>query len=492
MSNVYKRKGRRRFYYKVKLSDGTWRERVGFTDRRATEEQAMREQREIDRAEVGLVDSFRSTREARIHDLANSFVDSLAARKRASRYVAGIADKLALVFQVTGARTLTDLTMQVVEGFLARLVRGELPPTKRRGSHGRPAPRKPASMVTRDRYVEAIRGFGAWLVESERWAANPWTRLKHEARESDRTMQHRALTADELQRLTDVADVRCVQQFVRGGADGGGHAGADSRLVERLRAQGWARGSLYLFAGYTGLRLNECRQLRRGDLVLDGAEPHVVVRAANAKNRREQRVPLVQMVVDRMREHLRRQSAAAVAAGERIPDAKAPVFTFARSTSLLEALRKDAEFAGLGLHNGEGHRLTFHGFRSSTATLLARAGVSVAVAMRVMRHSNANLTLKVYAKLGLADAHLELLKLGGVATKVSPNIGVSLAVAGGGGRTVSAVCVAAPAAEVPVPTAIDGSLAVPGGSGQGLDPEGENGGRCRSRTCDPQLVELML
>jgi integrase len=464
VSNVYSRKGRRRYYYKVKLADGTWKERVGFTDRRATEEQAVREQREIDRAEVGLVDAYRSTREARLQDLVRAFVDSLAARRRAGRYVTGIKEQLALVLQVTGARTLPDLTMQAIEAFLARLVRGELPATRRLTGDGRRVLRKPASMVTRDRYVEAIRGFGAWLVASDRWAAHPWSRLRREARESDRTMQHRALTADELQRLTDVAEVRCVQQWVRGSAKGGGHKNADPRLVDRIRAQGWARGTLYLFAGYTGLRLNECRQLRRGDLVLDGTEPHVVVRAATAKNRREQRVPLVHGVVERMREHLRRQSAAALATEGRILDASAPVFLFTRGDSLRQALRKDAEFAGIGLHNDAGHRLTFHGFRASTATLLARAGVSVAVAMRVMRHSNADLTLKVYAKLGLADAHLELLKLG-VATKVSPRIAESLAAVGQSGPAFVAVESATDSAQGEKAAALVSSLASVGRRG---------------------------
>ncbi len=55
---------------------------------------------------------------------------------------------------------------------------------------------------------------------------------------------------------------------------------------------------------------------------------------------------------------------------------------------------------------------TFHGLRATTATLLANAGVSPAVAMRILRHSDPRLTLKVYAKIDpLKDGHRELAKL---------------------------------------------------------------------------------
>ena len=44
----------------------------------------------------------------------------------------------------------------------------------------------------------------------------------------------------------------------------------------------------------------------------------------------------------------------------------------------------------------------------SPTLLLARAGVSMPIAMRVLRHSDANLTARTYAKLGMADMHREL------------------------------------------------------------------------------------
>lgn len=455
MTTIYRQKGRKHWYFKIRRADGSWVRRVGFTDKRATQELAAREQRAIDRGEVGLVDPFAETRGAQLAVLIADYGKALSARARAERYVDGVLERLKLVVATTGARLIADLDHAVVETFLGRLVRGELPPSRPRSKRGSPVPRKPASMVTRDRYVEALRSFGAWLHETDRWGSNPWHRLRKEARESDRRMEHRALSEAELQLLVDAAEVRCVQQWARGGESGGGHAGRDAAATaaEQVRRRGWMRGSLYLFAAFTGLRSNECALLRRRDLVLDGDEPHVVVRAANAKNRTEQRVPLLPLVVDRMRAHLKLQSETALQEGGRILDGAAQVFEVRRG--LLEALRKDAEFAGIGLHDEEGRRLTFHGFRSSTATLLARAGVSMPIAMRVLRHSDANLTAKVYAKLGMGDMHRELREK--MRPQVRPNTAEQRAVVGLSVPFASINAAAQKAAEQSMATAV-GSL----------------------------------
>ncbi len=60
------------------------------------------------------------------------------------------------------------------------------------------------------------------------------------------------------------------------------HTNADKAKLGELDREGWAGGTLHLLASYTGLRAKECRTLRWADVILDGDEPHVVVRAANA------------------------------------------------------------------------------------------------------------------------------------------------------------------------------------------------------------------
>lgn len=395
--------GRKRWEMRLRYGPGDWRwVATGKTDRRSAEALRDTEQARIDRGDVGLLDPFDATRRKPLTKLVEAYVESLQARNRADRYVAGVRDRLDLVLDATGARHLQDLEAATVDSFLARLLRGDadLPPMKARSDRGEPIPRGPISMRTRDRYVETLRAFGAWLHDSERWGSNPFARLRKEARESDRTMEHRALDVDELERLVAAAEVRGPQEWARS------HPGADRAKLAELEHEGWSRGALYLFAAFTGLRANECRTLRWRDLVLDGDQAHVVVQAVNAKNRTEERVPLLPHVVERLRELRRRQKAVALRAGEPVPGGAAAVFQLRRG--LMRSLRKDAKWAGLGLNDEAGRTLTFHGFRASTATLLARAGVSQPIAMRVLRHKDANLTARVYAKLDLSDMHREL------------------------------------------------------------------------------------
>jgi hypothetical protein len=47
--------------------------------------------------------------------------------------------------------------------------------------------------------------------------------------------------------------------------------------------------------------------------------------------------------------------------------------------------------------------MRFHDLRGTTATLLARAGVGLVVAQRILRHSDPRLTANIYSRVDLAD-----------------------------------------------------------------------------------------
>lgn len=493
MGRVFKPAGRSKWRYKVRLSTGVWKTRIGFTDKRATEQRQAQDQRAIDRGEVGLLDQFAGTRSTPLAELAAAFEVSLQARARNARYVSGLMSRLALVFEVTGASRVHDLDAATIEVFLGRLVRGEDLPPKPAPPHCRnQVPRGAASMRTRDTYVEALRTFGSWLASTERWPNNPFARLRKEARESDRTMEHRALDADELRRLVAAAETRNLEQWVRGGEKGGGHVDTDAATRSYLADLGFARGSLYLFAAYTGLRLNECRHVQRGHLMLLGDEPHVLVRAATAKARKEKLVPLIVPVVARLQALLATQDLAAAAAG-RIVQPDAPMFVVPRN--LLKQLRADARFAGLGLHDAAGRTLTFHGFRASTATLLVRAGVSPAMTMRVLRHSDPKLTLQLYAKLGLADVHRELrekLPEAAPAPRVGPNQALRAAATRRSSPSDRAWQVAVGSMQESEFGSVAPIDAAPRRATPQQSGEAEIGGPCRIRTCDFDSVKIAL
>src|SRR5204863_9070090 len=55
--------------------------------------------------------------------------------------------------------------------------------------------------------------------------------------------------------------------------------------------------------------------------------------------------------------------------------------------------------------------LRFHDLRGTTATLLARAGVPLVVAQRMLRHADPRLTANVYTRVDLADLRAGIARL---------------------------------------------------------------------------------
>lgn len=68
------------------------------------------------------------------------------------------------------------------------------------------------------------------------------------------------------------------------------------------------------------------------------------------------------------------------------------------------------------------HRdMRFHDLRGTTATLLARAGVGLVIAQRLLRHSDPRLTANIYSRVDLADLQAGVDRMGipGAATRIS-------------------------------------------------------------------------
>ena len=74
-------------------------------------------------------------------------------------------------------------------------------------------------------------------------------------------------------------------------------------------------------------------------------------------------------------------------------------------------LRRDLEAAGIPYADECGQIADFHSFRHTFATLLVKAGVSLAAAQRLMRHSDPKLTANIYTHTLLPDKARELAKL---------------------------------------------------------------------------------
>jgi hypothetical protein len=138
---------------------------------------------------------------------------------------------------------------------------------------------------------------------------------------------------------------------------------------------------IYKTAILTGLRLNELRTLRVGDLSF-GDVPFVALRALNEKNRKGSTIPLR----DDLAENLK-QWVIGKAAGDLV---------FNVPAGLLRILNRDLVGAGIDKIDERGRRVHLHALRMSTATHLSAAGVSPRTAQSVMRHSDIKLTMATY------------------------------------------------------------------------------------------------
>jgi integrase len=218
-----------------------------------------------------------------------------------------------------------------------------------------------ASAKTVNGYRTALHGFCEWLVKGGRWASNPVAAVERSREVADGPVR-RALTPDEQKRLLDLV----------------GH-GTDRWLC-------------YYVALNTGLRRAELAALTYADIIKvpsTTGQPDdfindryaVRVRAGSAKNRKEALLPLPSGL------WLRRP--------------EKPSLRPCRPPSM-RAFRRDLKDAGIEADGPDG-KVDFHSLRVTFATNLARAGVPLVMAQRLMRHSNPALTANIYTRLRIDD-----------------------------------------------------------------------------------------
>jgi len=173
---------------------------------------------------------------------------------------------------------------------------------------------------------------------------------------------------------------------------------------------------MYTLAQRTGLRRKELRSLTPGSFDLVGNPPTVQVEARNSKRRKKDLLPLSADVAETMREYL----------ANRPRDKRVwPGGWWRRSA---EMLRLDLADAKIEPVDAQGRVVDFHGQRTTFISALARAGVSPAMAQKLARHSDINLTMGTYTRLQVEDLAGAVGKLAELRPDAPP-----------GGRPVAAV-----------------------------------------------------
>jgi len=202
------------------------------------------------------------------------------------------------------------------------------------------------SAKTLNEYLNAINGLLNWMVRYERIPNNPLANIEH-INLKGKQQKRRALSDEELQRLLDSA--------------------------ENYRV-------LYLTASYTGLRLNELKQLLWSDVHLDQHKPHFQVRDTTTKNRKPAIVPLHQKLVPEI-ESVRGEN------GD---------FVFPQNPNSNRWFTRHIKAANIERIDASGKKVDFHSLRYTFATKLAKQGVSQRLAQELMRHSDPKLTANLY------------------------------------------------------------------------------------------------
>jgi integrase len=261
-----------------------------------------------------------------------------------------------------------------VAGGVKAATLGELTPEKVAGWFSR----SKLARRTLSHYRVAVRAFGAWLAKQGHTPRNPFEDLEPVRHiEADRRLVRRALPPEEFAKLL---------------------ATTEASLRRHCGLTGRQRATLYRFVASTGLRRQEVASLKPCSFRLDAIPPHVQVEAAYTKNRKTACQPLPPSLVPLLREYL-----------QGLPPDQ-PVWGISNKLTNL-MVRGDLDEAEIPAVVA-GRSFDFHSLRGQYATLLAKAGVGLAAAQKLLRHSTPVLTANVYTHLGLSDLGKEVEKLG--------------------------------------------------------------------------------
>ena len=225
--------------------------------------------------------------------------------------------------------------------------------------------------------------------------ASPLARVPKASEAADVRRERRALTAEELGRLLDVARRRPILDAMtirRGRRKGEVVAHLRPEVRERLEELGRERALIYKTLVLTGLRKGELASIVRGQVHLDAPQPFIALHAADAKNRRSAVIMLRPDLASDIRQWLMER-------GDTCPDA--PLFNV--PAGLVRILDRDLRAAGIPKRDALGRTVDVHAMRTAFATHLSVAGVAPRTAQAALRHSTIDLTMNVYTDPRLLD-----------------------------------------------------------------------------------------
>jgi integrase len=431
-----------------------------------------------------------------IREPIEAYCEHLEAEGRTARHMGERNRQLSRVFGDCSIATLGDLDRVVVERWL--LARS----------------REGMGAVTRNSYRTAVSAFCNWCVEAKRLTSNPLAGLPRANENVDRRHPRRALTEDEIGRLLDAAQRRPLHDRMCKNRGEGRAALTDETRTNLIRV-GRERALIYKTLLLTGLRRGELASITVGNVRFQEGDPYLELPAQYEKRREGARIPLRGDLAKEVGEWLDEKLDALRADSRccenpipaRLP-AETPLFDMPRA--LVKVLNRDLAFAGIPKRDDRGKAIDVHALRHTFCTHLNKAGVPMRVAQAAMRHSDPKLTANTYTDPVLLDVTGALDALPEMPLDKPPRRREHAVTAERPSRTVAPNVAPTPGITRHFETFPDTNIEKTGvgeddtaigemafidralpHAARGYDEE-ENGGRCRTRTCDPLRVKQVL
>ena len=322
----------------------------GFTDKAASEQLGAKMERAKARGEVDMVDLYKRHRGRPLAEHVADWIGELRQLGRDDVYVGLCDSRMGRLLKECGWAVLGDINADA-------FIRWRDTATATVG-HAKKAGTNvvPMGARTQNHYLETLRCFCRWAVRRKRMPANP---------------------------VADVAMVETVGQLRRER-----RALSEGELIALLGVVKPRHALAYRIILATGLRRDELRQLRWGDVKLNAPMPFIQLRAETTKAKRADVLPVRADLTKLLTE-----SRGDAADDERV----------CRSAPSMATHRRYLDKAGIPYVDDRGRRADFHALRHSYGTLLAKSGVAPRVAMTLMRHTDMRLTMNVYTDPRIFD-----------------------------------------------------------------------------------------
>lgn len=225
------------------------------------------------------------------------------------------------------------------------------------------------STQTSNNRLRAIKSLTRWMLRHRRAEYDPLVCLSRSNVEQDRRHVRRSLSPEELRRLVAITEL----------------------APERFGFDGVTRSLIYRLACRTGFRRKELGSLTPRSFDFESGS--LLIQAESAKNRRSTRNPLTPELILRLKNWIEQRKLT--------PDSL--LFSGLATLPTSVMLRKDLVDAGIPYEDDHGRKFDFHALRVQFAADLARSGVNLTTAQKLMRHSDPKLTSTVYTQLGIND-----------------------------------------------------------------------------------------